>query len=206
MKEWRFKTKQEFIDQYGTEWKSTVNWNTQGYMNYLFGYVLTTEENEFFNARNYIDLKNTSGLGGYSIWNIDSSMLVEVEKLPLQVGKYYIWNNAKSDHKFTIIAMKKLHEGGSHKCISIEENREDFFVEFEGIDGSWWYTKDIMHGFEEFTDCLEIVNDTSEKFSCGIEDVGYFPDIQIKAYVTRFPSTHNTKRKSRKKIKLNQYD
>jgi hypothetical protein len=38
---WRFKTKQEFIDEFGDEWQNKAQWNLSGRMDYLFGKLIT---------------------------------------------------------------------------------------------------------------------------------------------------------------------
>lgn len=43
---YRFKTLEEFINQYTEDWKETVNWNDEDRMDYLFGQNLEVNEKE----------------------------------------------------------------------------------------------------------------------------------------------------------------
>jgi len=53
--QYRFKTLQEFIDEYGVNWRSKVGWTSMGGMDYLFGQVIDMSKNS--SLTNLIDAK-----------------------------------------------------------------------------------------------------------------------------------------------------
>jgi hypothetical protein len=58
---YRFKTEQEFIKQFGTDWRRRVNFNWDGEMDYLCGKVFPFMNN----------------WGAYDCWIINNKMLTE---------------------------------------------------------------------------------------------------------------------------------
>ena len=47
---YRVKTEQEFLEEFGSEWKYKTSWDNKGHMDYLFGYILPDDyTNENFN-------------------------------------------------------------------------------------------------------------------------------------------------------------
>jgi hypothetical protein len=87
---YRFKTKQEFIDYFGDDWITTTDWSSGNYMDYLFGQriVETPESRKFIKnfektGKQYIDTKKILGIasGVDDEWTINELMLTE-EPLP----------------------------------------------------------------------------------------------------------------------------
>jgi hypothetical protein len=76
----RFKTEQEFIDEYGDNWRMDVNWNLYGDMDYLFGLPLPKSfKYENFDEKSY-DTEQKFGIkspNGDSDWSINKKMLTD---------------------------------------------------------------------------------------------------------------------------------
>jgi hypothetical protein len=91
---WRFKTEEEFLAQYGEDWKRSIDerWNESGKMDYLFGKEIKPK---------YLERDGRPGIGHCSTisqygikpasdcdawWSISRHMLIEVED---QIKEYY---------------------------------------------------------------------------------------------------------------------
>jgi hypothetical protein len=81
---YRFKTQQEFIDEFGSSWRSKVGWTSQNGMDFLFGQYLDSNENE--SLSNAMDVKaqlNVEALGCVvpkfedEMWILSYSMLTD---------------------------------------------------------------------------------------------------------------------------------
>jgi len=81
---YRFKTQQEFIDEFGSSWRSKVGWTSQNGMDFLFGQYLDSAENE--SLSNAMDVKaqvNVEALGCVvpkfedEMWILSYSMLTD---------------------------------------------------------------------------------------------------------------------------------
>jgi hypothetical protein len=71
MKRYRLKTEQEFLNEFGVNWRSEVrcHWNSAGEMDYLFGKILSEEQNKYFEK--YLGLS----IDG---WTINESMITQL--------------------------------------------------------------------------------------------------------------------------------
>jgi hypothetical protein len=76
MIKYRFKTKEEFIKEYGNKFHDRIHptWNKLGFMDYLFGKILNNNENEL--------LKNKDKISYDNMWFISKEMLVEIKEIP----------------------------------------------------------------------------------------------------------------------------
>ncbi len=90
MRYYRFKTREEFIAEYGVNWNDIVVWNRHGNMDYLFGtdicipnFIIRKDDTFYYN---YPDVTNIN-MGGY--WMIDEKMVIE-KKIPSYKPKKFI--------------------------------------------------------------------------------------------------------------------
>lgn len=64
----RIKTEQEFIEEYGEDWRNRISWTTSTSMDYLFGLTLTKKQEEELKSR-----KRTSS----GSWLIYGNMVID---------------------------------------------------------------------------------------------------------------------------------
>jgi hypothetical protein len=75
----RIKTEQEFIAEYGVDWRHKIVWDGHGKMDYLFGENFTIEKitgNALLYNRYYLSKEKTEQINDYAVWNIYDYMLV----------------------------------------------------------------------------------------------------------------------------------
>ena len=92
MTKYRFKTEQEFIDEFGDKWKSKVCWNGYGRMDYLFGIEIQGYNEDYFNT-DICDfmLKNTSN-GYVSYWCISNDMVKQTQLINYNEKKVLVYD------------------------------------------------------------------------------------------------------------------
>ena len=73
MKKYKIKTEEEFENEYGHRWKRKVQWNSEDSMDYLFGLVLTEDQNEIMD----VVLQGKQHSLGLEQWSIFSKMVKE---------------------------------------------------------------------------------------------------------------------------------
>lgn len=93
---WRFKTKEEVIEQYGIDYRNNgfKSWNSSGKMDELFGQVISEEYKESIldclsGKIKFFNMKHTNSMIGF--WNIHKHMLVKIRTTPYTyfIDKYY---------------------------------------------------------------------------------------------------------------------
>jgi len=156
---YRFKTEKEFKEEYGTNWRNRVIFNSSGEMDYLLGTVL---EQDFPDDLDYMDLKNDG-------WVISKKMLTDnVKPRPnyspkkkrvlesLNFDQYLIklvhnyGNNKRAqealdDYKETLKTLQK--EGGTLYRVVFLKNIED--LKKDKLGEHWTIYKDDISRFFE---------------------------------------------------------
>lgn len=165
----RFKTEQEFIEKFGTEWKRVVSWNIEGNMDYLFGQDYETADLTRNYTRNYQDYK----------WRINHDMLT-TDSLPDEdkaepkkedayldrsdwSGKWFVWQLKRERYDFC----DELYNAHLYNIISKEDyqrahplpEKKLMFKDWE-VDvsetrvkiGCEPFTKEDINGFQRIID------------------------------------------------------
>ena len=113
----RFKTEQEFINQYGKDWMYKIDgkWNFSGRMDYLFGTPLTSEERQEILTNGRFMRSSKDGT-----WIITLDMVIEGKTLPPPGGCCLVVPmRFKTEQEF-------IKEFGPewHSCMKFSWNRE----------------------------------------------------------------------------------
>jgi len=79
--QYRFKTEQEFIKDYGLTWRARVNWNQEGKMDHLLGNIFPKKiKKEYINDPFFRENLKDKYINFE--WSIFSYMITEIEKIP----------------------------------------------------------------------------------------------------------------------------
>jgi hypothetical protein len=79
---WRVKTEQEFIDEFGDDWRRSLSWNVAGAMNYLFGKPVTnpTFNGENFTPRSFVTSRELGiDSGNDNTWFLRQQMFKKIQ-------------------------------------------------------------------------------------------------------------------------------
>lgn len=145
---WRVKTEQEFIDEFGENWKTQIKWNVTGNMDYLFGKPVT---NPNFDGENItfqiFDTAEELGIdsGKYNKWSLDSDMFTKIEndeqesspmigKLLTKEGNLDTYLKISEDvdrlelnsDEFVFIKPAKFNDSKIFKFLSTDKAREQY--------------------------------------------------------------------------------
>lgn len=90
MCKYRFKTKAEFVKEFGENWKELVCFNPQGKMDYLLGTVVT-KKIEFFGGGHMKDFGIMDNISGYR-WIISQNMITSIVINPSYDRKTFIYD------------------------------------------------------------------------------------------------------------------
>ena len=114
--EYRFKTKKEFIDEYGENWRGIIGFNTSGGMDHLIGTPINVppsciDENGDVYRSFDIDEDNHSDPRGY--WSISRTMVKKIKKTPQYQPKKFIYESNTKKYTYRFKTEKEFrHEYG----------------------------------------------------------------------------------------------
>jgi len=82
---YRFKTEEELLDEFGDNWHEEVDWNDEGYMDYLLGTDIDEKyiEEDDYGIREFY-IPNTNTRVSYSKWIITGNLIKKEKVLPPQ--------------------------------------------------------------------------------------------------------------------------
>jgi len=87
----RFKTEQEFIEEFGEDWKCRVNWNNKTGMDYLLGTQIIIPS--YVDIDGFFHIKNTNEMYPYDRWFISSrKMLKEINVINYNEKKVLVYD------------------------------------------------------------------------------------------------------------------
>ena len=91
MIKYRFKTEQEFIDEFGTEWKYKTSWNNKDGMDYLLGTQINIPID--IDIDGFFHIRNTNEKYLYSKWCISlRKMLKEINIINYNEKKVLVYD------------------------------------------------------------------------------------------------------------------
>ena len=88
-----FKTRYEFDDEYGNNWKSNVGWNDENHMDYLLGTYVDVPQDCIDRNGNIIKKFRVydSGEGNFTGWTINKKMIKNVLIIPNYKPRTFIY-------------------------------------------------------------------------------------------------------------------
>ena len=87
----RFKTREEFIDEFGYQWKDKVNWNNKTGMDYLLGTQIIIPSDVDIDG--FFHIKNTNEMYPYNRWCISTiKMLKEINVINYNEKKVLVYD------------------------------------------------------------------------------------------------------------------
>jgi len=73
---YRFKTKEEMIDEFGIGWREVLGWNNRGNMDYLLGTPIELEVPDDYDDWNF-ELRNTNPATDWDIWSLTGGVITK---------------------------------------------------------------------------------------------------------------------------------